>query len=239
MSFRLTRGERSAIPMDSVPDDLATAKLGPRLATLASWLTGAKSFADIGTDHGRLPVAAVLTGRVERAIAIDVHESALARATALVARFEAADRVDVRLGDGLSCLADGEVDTVVLAGVGSATVRDVLTPEAVARVGVRRVLVQPETEPAELRAVLARIGFAITQEALVRDAYRGFVLIEASRVDGSVTLSDDARLMGAFDRRTPLAKAYFRHRANFLSSIEDKDSDTVLELRALSAEGSA
>ena len=55
-------------------------ELSPRLALLAQWVPQGTSLADVGTDHGHLPVWLRLHGRVRSAIASDLRKGPLERA---------------------------------------------------------------------------------------------------------------------------------------------------------------
>ena len=82
------------------------ARLGPRLAAIAELALPGLPLADIGTDHGRLPTALVLAGRVPWAVASDRAAPPLARARATIASAGAAERVRVRYQ---TTLVSGEV----------------------------------------------------------------------------------------------------------------------------------
>ena len=89
-------------------------ELSPRLWALADWVEpGCRCLADIGTDHGYIPAALLLEGRVQRAVASDIAPAPLDRARATAERWGLTERMDLRLGNGLEVLAPGEADAVV------------------------------------------------------------------------------------------------------------------------------
>ena len=55
-------------------------ELSPRLRLLADWVPQGAKLADVGTDHGSLPVWLRLHGRVVHAIASDLRPGPLDRA---------------------------------------------------------------------------------------------------------------------------------------------------------------
>ena len=103
--------------------------------------------ADIGTDHGRLPAWLLRNGRVPRVIATDRAAGPLQGAQQRLRGLS----VDLRLGDGLHTLDSGEVETVVLAGMGGRRVVRILQscPEITA--SLTCVVVQPQGEAEWLR----------------------------------------------------------------------------------------
>ena len=54
--------------------------LQPRLQALSQLVPDGARMADIGTDHGYLPIHLVQTGRISRAIAADVNQKPLQQA---------------------------------------------------------------------------------------------------------------------------------------------------------------
>lgn len=81
--------------------------------------------ADIGTDHGYLPVWLLQEGRIPSAIASDVGAEPLEHARRTAEEYET-QGLDFRLCDGLSGIEPEETDTVVIAGMGGETIRDIL-----------------------------------------------------------------------------------------------------------------
>ena len=55
-------------------------ELTPRLRAIAEQVPQGARLADIGTDHGYLPVWLLLAGQIDRAIAADLREGPLKRA---------------------------------------------------------------------------------------------------------------------------------------------------------------
>ena len=99
--------------------------LQPRLRLLAEMTPPGGRLADIGTDHGYLPVWLLQEGRIPSAIASDVGAEPLEHARRTAEEYET-QGLDFRLCDGLSGIEPAETDTVVIAGMGGETIRDIL-----------------------------------------------------------------------------------------------------------------
>jgi tRNA (adenine22-N1)-methyltransferase len=132
--------------------------------------------ADVGTDHAQLPAFLVGTGRVPRAIAIDVIPGPLAWARRTLAQMPEVE-VELRMGNGLEPLAPGEVATVVLAGMGGMTMRGILDAgdAVVQRLG--RLVLQPNTQWPDVRAWIDHKGFELVDEQIVEDAAKFYVIL--------------------------------------------------------------
>ncbi len=180
-------------------------ELSPRLWALADWVEpGCRCLADIGTDHGYIPAALLLEGRVQRAVASDIAPAPLDRARATAERWGLTERMDLRLGNGLEVLAPGEADAVVIAGMGGDTLVDILAAAPWCR--ETALLLQPMSRAEVLRPWLAENGFAIRRERLVQDrgvlypildVSGGEMALSESEAWGGVLLGDDP-LWGRF-----------------------------------------
>ena len=180
-------------------------ELSPRLRALADWVEpGCRCLADIGTDHGYIPAALLLEGRVQRAVASDIAPAPLDRARATAERWGLTERMDLRLGNGLEVLAPGEADAVVIAGMGGDTLVDILAAAPWCR--ETALLLQPMSRAEVLRPWLAENGFAIRRERLVQDrgvlypildVSGGEMALSESEAWGGVLLGDDP-LWGRF-----------------------------------------
>ncbi|EKP95067.1 tRNA (adenine(22)-N(1))-methyltransferase TrmK [Thermaerobacter subterraneus] len=125
-------------------------RLGPRLEALLDMLGRVEVLADIGTDHGLLPVTAVLRGRARRAIATDLRAAPLAAARRLVEETGTQDRVELRQGPGLLPLRPGEAGAVVISGLHGETIAAILRAGAGRLEPGTRLLLQPTRGAAAL-----------------------------------------------------------------------------------------
>lgn len=152
-------------------------QLSPRLAAVARHVPAGRPFADIGTDHAYLPVHLVQSGRVPRAVAGDVLPGPLQAARATVAAAGLADRIDVRLGSGLTVLAPGEAPCVAVCGMGGPLIARILAEGPLA--GVERLVLQPMGGEAQLRRWLADNGWRLVAEEVVEDGGRLYPVLVA------------------------------------------------------------
>ena len=123
--------------------------------------------ADVGTDHAQIPVALVRSGRTPHVLAIDVAQGPLRRARQTCEDYSG--QIEVRQSDGLLSVRPGEVDCVVLAGMGGLTIARILTEGRAVCKELQRVIVQPQGSQPEVRAVLLGMGWACLDGRLVED----------------------------------------------------------------------
>ena len=132
-------------------------QLQPRLRLLADMVPQGARLADIGTDHGYLPVWLMQQGRIASAIAADIGPEPLAHARRTAEEYGAA--LDLRLCDGLRGIAPHEADTVVMAGMGGETIIHILTDSPWPRDSGCTLLLQPQTKVELLRRWISENGY--------------------------------------------------------------------------------
>lgn len=169
-------------------------ELSPRLGAIAGLVPeGCGCLADIGTDHGYVPVSLLLEGRIRRAVAADIGAPPLEHARRTAARYGVTDRIDFRLGDGLSVLRPGEAEAIVIAGMGGDAIVDILSAAPWSRAGPL-LLLQPMSKAEALRAFLPEGGFAVLAERLVQD--KGVLYPILTVCGGEMPALPDARAWG-------------------------------------------
>lgn len=150
-------------------------RLSPRLKAILSSVEG-RVLADIGTDHGYVPIIACLEKRVERAVACDACPGPLARAQENIVSAGLENRIETRLGFGLRPLKYGEVDCVVISGMGGMNIIEILKDPAV-KLPIKRLIVQPQRDIFLVKDTLADMGFEIVSETEVKDRGRTYSII--------------------------------------------------------------
>ena len=142
-------------------------ELTPRLRAVADLVPEGAALADIGTDHAYLPVCLLLGGKISCAIAADLRPGPLNRAKLTAKEYDCSENLDFRLCDGLSAIAPGEVDTIVIAGMGGETIASILQAAPWTKSAEYTLILQPMSAQNDLRAWLWRSGYSIDQEQII------------------------------------------------------------------------
>lgn len=154
-------------------------KLSKRLEMIASLVPEGSIPADIGTDHGFIPVWLVSRGICPRAYAMDVRKGPLERAGAHVKEYGLEDKITLRLSDGLRELAPGEADTVVIAGMGGQLICRILEEGRHVWDSTKQFILSPQSELAEVRKYLEQNGFWMLQEGMLKEEGKYYVVMAA------------------------------------------------------------
>lgn len=155
--------------------------LSIRLQTIADFVPAGGTMADVGTDHGHLPIWLVQSGKIESAIAMDVREGPLSRAAQAVHSCGLEKQIQLRLADGLTALLPGEAQTVVIAGMGGALIRKILEEGRHMWDSVEHWILSPQSEQADFRHWLEMQGFCILKEEMICDAGKYYVVMDVMR----------------------------------------------------------
>ena len=154
--------------------------LSARLQMAADLITQpGVSVADIGTDHAYLAIYLVRAGLASRVLACDVAEQPLANAAHNVQRSGLADRITLRLSDGLDALSPDDADAFLFTGMGGTLIVRLLARHDWIRDGAKQFIFQPMTRAEELRAFLCAQGFVIQAERVCTDEGRVYLAMRA------------------------------------------------------------
>ena len=143
-------------------------QLQPRLQLLSDMVPTGARLADIGTDHGYLPVWLLQQGRITFAIASDINPDPLDHARQSAQEYGVTG-IDFRLCGGLGSIRPDEVDWIVIAGMGGETIIQILDSAPWTKDGRHTLLLQPMTKTELLRGWLAEHGYCFVRERLVWD----------------------------------------------------------------------
>jgi len=136
--------------------------------------------ADIGTGHALLPLYLVENGTVTRAIAVEKEAGPASLARSAVAARGLADRIEIRIGDGLSPLRPKEAEIIVIAGLGGEKITAILAADIEIARTAHRLILQPMNRAAPLRRWLVENGWQIEAENLVAERQKLYPVIAAT-----------------------------------------------------------
>ena len=144
-------------------------ELSKRLQAVADLVTVRECVADIGTDHAYIPIYLTEHKKVKKAFAMDVNEGPLIRAEEHVREAGLKEQIKMRRSNGLEKLSPGEVEAVIIAGMGGGLVMRILTEGQAVAETLQECILQPQSEIAKVREFLLQNGYQIVQEEMVLD----------------------------------------------------------------------
>ena len=203
-------------------------KLTERLEKIASLVSDDIVVADVGTDHGYIPVSLLEEKRVKRAILSDINRGPLNNAKEEIQKKKLENLTELRLGGGVSVLKPGEADEIIIAGMGGILISDIIREGFDVCKAADKLILQPMQAPEELRRYLNENNFEIINEHIVNEDFRIYEIIETRYVETGVEKIDEIYYEFPeilIDRKEPLMKERILKKIKECESILEKIGD--------------
>ena len=165
-------------------------QLSQRLSSVASMVTAGNCLADVGTDHGYVPIYLYERNIIPRAIAMDVNKGPLERAALHIAESGMKEAIETRLSDGLTALKPGEADSVVIAGMGGPLIIRILSAHPEITESLKELILQPQSEISEVRIWLYEQGYEIIEEHMVFEDGKYYPMFKAVKNSEAKKMTD-------------------------------------------------
>lgn len=148
----------------------------PRLQCIIDHTTG-KIVADIGTDHAYIPIKLIEDNIAEKVIASDIKEGPVKIAKQNIIKNNLKEKIEVRLGDGLSVLGQNEADTIIIAGMGGEMIEKILRDDEDIAKSANMLILQPMNSQYELRKFLINNGYIIVNEDIAVENFKVYNIL--------------------------------------------------------------
>lgn len=154
-------------------------ELSVRLQTVAGAVTPGHRIADVGTDHGYVPIYLVKNHICPEAVAMDINSGPLDRAKEHIKMEGLEDMIHIRQSDGLLGLSPREADTVVIAGMGGDLICRILKAAPDFLAAGKEFVLQPQSEWFKVRHFICEHNYLIEKEWFLKEDGRYYVVIRA------------------------------------------------------------
>ncbi len=192
--------------------------LTPRLSAVASLVKGGSIVADIGTDHGYLPIYLIRNNKIEGAIAADIGKLPLENARKSVAEYGLCDKIKLRLSDGLNSFAENEADEIVFAGMGGTLIAAKMAETSWVKNEHLHFIFQPQSRAEDLRRYLFSSGFEILNESAVHEGRRVYIAFDAVYTGSVKPFTESECFIGKLSKTADSVK----HLENQLKRLKEK-----------------
>lgn len=154
------------------------------MKAVASMVTPGGVLADVGTDHGYVPISLVQRKKIQKAIAMDVNKGPLQHAKEHIAEYQLEEYIETRLSDGVQKLEVGEADSILIAGMGGELVIHIISEGMEVCRSVKELILQPQSELGKVRKFLRENNFEIIDEDMVIEEGKYYPMMKVIPVDG-------------------------------------------------------
>lgn len=209
-------------------------EIGIRLKSIASLIQNCDCIADIGTDHGYLPVFLVKNKIILSAIASDINKGPVDKARTNISIEDCDDKIECRQGAGLKTLKPFEVECAVIAGMGGNLIRDIIEESPQVFRNLKYAVLQPVQNSEVLRKHIYRKGYRILDEELCIDENKFYEIIKV-KYDNVVEDVDEiyyevSKIL--IEKKHPLIKDFINFKLNnYIKIFNSIKEDTVLATR--------
>lgn len=194
-------------------------ELSARLKAIADYVIEGDCIADIGTDHGLIPIYLVKTNKVKRAFAMDIGKGPLLRAKQHIATENLNMYIETRLSNGLEHLPEAGVDTIIIAGMGGMLISEILLAYPHKLKTIKRLILSPHLDIRAVRETLINLSFEIVEESIVYDNQKYYPIVVANHSEKMINYTDIEKSYGKVALYNKKVLATY---LNYLIKQEDK-----------------
>ena len=153
------------------------------MKAVAAMVTSGGVLADVGTDHGYIPIALIQRQKIKGAIAMDINKGPLARAQDNIASARLGDYIQTRLSDGVAALGEGEADSILIAGMGGELVIHILSEGEKVCKAASELILQPQSDIRKVREYLRLHQYKIVDEDMICEDGKYYPMMRVVNVE--------------------------------------------------------
>jgi len=206
-------------------------KLSKRLQTVANMVTKGSVVADIGTDHGYLPIYLAQNNISEHVIAMDVNKGPLNKAFQNIRQLHLESKIDIRLSNGLDLLEKNEANTVIICGMGGKLIVKILERGRDKISQDSELILSPQSEIQLFREYLLHNEYRIVKEDMLIDDGKFYVIIKCKLDVGACQLETDESETVQCDVYLKYGKYLLEHKNDILKEYLIKEQKSYLKIR--------
>ena len=198
-------------------------QISRRLKAVAALVSPGLVLADVGCDHGYIPIYLIQKGQIPRAIAMDINQGPLLRAMEHIREWGLETYIETRLSDGLEALEPGEAQCLVIAVMGGPLMERILTQGAPVLKDMKELILQPQSEIGHFRQFLAENDYRIIEEDMIEEDGKYYPMMKA--VQGNMNYTKKAEYLYGkklLEKRHPVLKEFLEKEDRASRELLDK-----------------
>jgi tRNA (adenine22-N1)-methyltransferase len=192
--------------------------LSDRLQAIAKLVPYNSIVADIGTDHGYLPIALVKANQVSKAYAMDINEGPLLKAQENIRAYGLDKQVMPLKSSGLEHLPK-DVKVVVIAGMGGILISNILETSKQKLDSIDSLILSPHLDVPHVRRTVHKLGFLISEEKMVEDQEKYYFILKCDQGDEHYSELEYEYGKKLMEEGSPVFLAYLESEKNKLEKV--------------------
>lgn len=210
--------------------------ISERLKAVAGMVTKGKKVADIGTDHGYVPIYLVENSICSKVYAMDINEGPLKIADKNIAIHGLSDKIETIQSNGMEKLKDNMVDGAIISGMGGDLIVDILSRGKNIK-GINELVLSPHRRVDLVRKYLLENNWEIIDEKMLIDSGKYYTIIKALKNDKKLHMYSDVELKYGkilLDNKDLVLKGYLKKEylkfAEIFEKMKANKSDNMQEV---------
>ena len=147
--------------------------LSKRLLAIATLVDIKSRVIDVGCDHAYLDIYLTQNNENE-CIAIDINKNALTKAIENIKKYNLEDKIKTKLTNGLSGIKVNENDNIVISGMGTYTILEILKTDKLSNT----LIISSNNNIELLRKEIVKLGYIIDTEMFLIDKSKPYIIIK-------------------------------------------------------------
>lgn len=181
--------------------------LSIRMKAVADMTVTGHTVADIGCDHAFVPIYLIKNKISSHVIASDVRSGPCDIARRNIDAYGLSDVIDLRLGNGLDTIEEGEADTIIIAGMGGMLINSILDKGYKVAASAKQLILQPQSDIDKVRNYILDKGWTIVSEDMLVDMGKYYTILNIA----TNPAESDYKVRRADENLTDLKNAYLQY----------------------------
>lgn len=136
--------------------------------------------ADIGTDHGIIPIMLSKSSFAKKIIATDISKNSLNKLEEKLKLNKNITNIETRVSAGLDSFFEYEVDTIIISGMGGILIKDILNSNINIAKSAENLILSPNNSLEIVRKFLIENNFKIIDEVDVYEKSKYYQILKVS-----------------------------------------------------------
>lgn len=146
-----------------------------RLKTIADMIDSNYHVIDVGCDHALLDIYLTLNKKI-KCTAIDNKEKVIKYSKENIEKYNLTSKIELILNDGLENIKIHDDDIIVLAGLGTKTILNII-----ANKNIKHLIVQSNDDVYNLRYQLTKLNYKVIDEKIVYEKKKYYTIIKLEK----------------------------------------------------------
>ena len=194
-----------------------------RIDAIYSFIDLKDRVVDVGCDQAKLGI--LLAKRNQKSIASDISPKVIERASLDIRKLGLDNLIDLRVSNGLQNIKEKEADTLVLSGMGTHTILEILNNT---KLRFNKIITISNNYHDILRAKMNELNYKVDKELIIKENNKYYNLILFTK--GIKKYTKKELLLGLNQVDSELYKEYLNHLLNKYKTIKKSSKDKNIKI---------